>query len=94
MRKHIDKIIDDSIATAAENGIIGFMSQKELTVTSVNALKNIELYDVTGKLIFSQNFEDSLISSFNRKLTVENGVYILNVESKDGSKKSIKLLSY
>lgn len=63
-----------------------------LEVNSNSNLSKIELYDINGKLVMSENINHQT-QIFNKNLNLSSGVYILNVTCTNGVEKSIKILN-
>lgn len=77
--------LDDSI-------LYGAIVNQVLEVTSQSNLSTIELYDINGKLVFSEKIKYQT-QSFNKNLNLPSGVYILNVSCTNGVLKSIKIIN-
>lgn len=54
-------------------------NQLELT-TNLNGIKQLQIYDLSGKLVFEKAFNHSII---NTELDIENGLYLLQITTKD-----------
>jgi hypothetical protein len=70
--------------------IFATIHNNELIVKSNSILSNVELYDINGRLIFKQDFNQDLMQ-FNKNVFLPNGIYIANVKTKSGFQKSIKI---
>jgi hypothetical protein len=82
---------DDAINTD-EVSVIALLNHGLLSIESNTNFSKIELFDTTGKMIFTN--ETSINSqSFQKNISIANGVYILNVYCENGIKKSIKIIN-
>lgn len=75
-----------------ETTVISYFNNGLLGVESNINIEKIELFDVSGKMVFFNNI-NSPSKFFQQNLTLSNGVYILNVVFENGVKKSIKILN-
>jgi hypothetical protein len=75
-----------------EVSVIALLQNGLLNIESNTNFSKIELFDTTGKMIFTN--ETSINShSFQKNISITNGVYILNVYCENGIKKSIKIIN-
>lgn len=75
-----------------EVSVIALLQNGLLNIESNINFSKIELFDTTGKMIFTN--ETSINShSFQKNISIANGVYILNVYCENGIKKSIKIIN-
>ena len=82
---------EDAINTD-EVSVIALLNHGLLSIESNTNFSKIELFDTTGKMIFTN--ETSINShSFQKNISIANGVYILNVYCENGIKKSIKIIN-
>ncbi|WP_445712805.1 T9SS type A sorting domain-containing protein [Flavobacterium sp.] len=75
-----------------ETSVIAFLNNGLLSIESNTNISKVELYDVTGKIIFINEINNTS-QFFHKNIAVSNGVYILNVVCENGVKKSIKILN-
>lgn len=75
-----------------ETTVISYFNNGLLGVESNINIEKIELFDVSGKMVFFNNI-NTPSKFFQQNLTLSNGVYILNVVCENGVKKSIKILN-
>ncbi|WP_445719284.1 T9SS type A sorting domain-containing protein [Flavobacterium sp.] len=75
-----------------ETSVIAFLNNGLLSIESNINISKVELYDVTGKIIFINEINNTS-QFFHKNIAVSNGVYILNVVCENGVKKSIKILN-
>jgi hypothetical protein len=79
-------------AITDEVSVIALLQNGLLNIESNTNFSKIELFDTTGKMIFSN--ENKINSHFYQKnISIANGVYILNVYCENGIKKSIKIIN-
>jgi hypothetical protein len=75
-----------------EVSVIALLQNGLLNIESNTNFSKIELFDTTGKKIFTN--ETNINShSFQKSVSIANGVYILNVYCENGIKKSIKIIN-
>jgi hypothetical protein len=75
-----------------EVSVIALLQNGLLYIESNTNFSKIELFDTTGKKIFTN--ETNINShSFQKSVSIANGVYILNVYCENGIKKSIKIIN-
>ena len=75
-----------------ETSVIAFLNNGLLSIESNINISKVELYDVTGKIIFINEINNTS-QFFHKNIAVSNCVYILNVVCENGVKKSIKILN-
>jgi hypothetical protein len=86
----LNKTTEDTITD--EVSVIALLQNGLLNIESNTNFSKIELFDTTGKMIFSN--ENKINSHFYQKnISIANGVYILNVYCENGIKKSIKIIN-
>lgn len=87
------KLNDTDDATITDEvSVIALLDHGLLSIESNTNFSKIELFDTTGKMIFTN--ETSINShSFQKNISIANGVYILNVYCENGIKKSIKIIN-
>lgn len=55
-------------------------------------IKNLIIYDITGKLILNENINNK---NFNKNIEyIDNGIYIINIKSSNGIEYSEKIIKY
>ena len=64
----------------------------EFTVSSNIPISKIELFDINGKLIMNEGFDQNKLI-FNKNIFLSDGVYIVNVTCINGVKKEVKILN-
>jgi hypothetical protein len=70
--------------------VFATINNNELIVKSNSVLSNVELYDINGRLVFKEDFNQDLMQ-FNKNVFLPNGIYIAIVKTKSGFQKSIKI---
>lgn len=70
--------------------VFATINNNELIVKSNSVLSNVELYDINGRLVFKEDFNQDLMQ-FNKNVFLPNGIYIAIVKTKIGFQKSIKI---
>ena len=83
---------DNNENISDETSVIAFLNNGLLSIESNINISKVELYDVTGKIIFINEINNTS-QFFQKNIAVSNGVYILNVLFENGVKKSIKILN-
>lgn len=76
-----------------ENSVTASFINDQLQINTSEFIKEIELYDLNGKLLFHVTKDSSSIKSYLKQITLPNSVYILNVKCVNGVTKSIKLIN-
>ena len=86
--RNVNQHIED-IETSVKASFIN----DQLQINTSEFIKEIELYDLNGKLLFHVTKDSSSIKSYLKQITLPNSVYILNVKCVNGGTKSIKLIN-
>jgi hypothetical protein len=76
-----------------ETSVIASFVNDELQINASEFIKEIELYDLNGKVLFNVIYDSSSVKTYLKRINLPNSVYILNVKCVNGSSKSIKLLN-
>ena len=93
----IYKIIDSSLSTDSfsKNGLSIFPnpSKNDFTLNNANqlALSKAKLFDLSGKLLLSQNIENTATNSINIS-NLSSGLYLISVEDTYGNQYQTKLV--
>lgn len=86
----LNQISNDDSALNSE--IFATINNNDFNVKSNIPLSKIELYDINGRLIFISNVNENTLT-FNTKIQATKGVYIVNITTENGIKKTIKILN-
>ena len=90
----IYKTRDESqVVENIETSVTASFGNDELQINASEFIKEVELYDLNGKVLFKVINNSSFVKTYSKQISLPNSVYILNVKCVNGSTKSIKLLN-
>lgn len=75
-----------------ETQIQATLINSNLIASSTIFLSQMELYDINGRLVFSEILNHNTLI-FNKNLNIATGIYIVNVTCINGIKKTIKIIN-
>lgn len=85
---NIDKPIKDNVIVTQNNNI----AQLQISNPNLLETKSIALYDISGKIIFNKNKIETQSSYSFSTSTLSDGIYIVNISTKDNQSFSQKII--
>lgn len=84
----------DPISTAINtiNVDINFSNDIINIISDNQTINNINIYDITGKLVFNERVNNTVIRKDIAR--IENGVYIINIKFDNGIERSERIIKY
>ncbi len=85
------QLLSDEELFGYENGISIAYRDKQLEVNAISTIKEIQIYDILGRKIYSDNKISTTM--YTRSLSLVQGVYIVKVYTENGGTKIDKIMA-